>query len=236
VVGVTVSAFGYTICRTKDAKRRKDNPLIWDVTCEFSSDVDERQSSQNVESDPESWIPVYETKWERLQEVVTKDFAGTSIANSAGQPFETGLTIGRFIPVWEFFQFESASVTDETIIARNERVNAGVFKGRAAKTLLITVMSSVIGYYYGNRRRLTQYSIKYNSRNWKHKRLDVGTVYLSAPDVDTEVGWTPIMDDNGNNVLGALDGSGNKQLTGVEPATLEFDMYETIDFGSFLRT
>ena len=228
LVGITASPEGYTLCRNKTAVRREENPFIWDATCEFSSEVDERQGSQDPTSNPEVWIPVYETKFERLQEVVTKDLSGDAIANSAGQPFENGLTISRFIPVWEFYQFEPASLTDEQVIDRNEVVNSGTFKGKSAKTLLLTVMSSVIGFYYGNPRRLTQYSIKYNSREWTHKRLDVGTVYKDGAN------HKPYLDDDGNVMLGGLDGSGAKVTVGDPPALLEFDMYPSTSF-SFLR-
>ena len=229
VVGQTVSAFGISVCKTKTATRRPDRPDIWDVTCEFSSEVDERQNNQNPATDPVEWLPVYETKFERLQEVVTKDASGDVIANSAGQPFATGMTRPRMLPVWEFFQFESPLITDEQIADRNETVNSDVFKGRAAHTLLLTVPSSVIGFYFGARRRLTQYSLKYNKRNWKHKRLDVGTVFLSGGEL------LPYLDEDGNVISGGLNGTGGKVAAGSPPAVLEFEQFEEIAFADFLR-
>lgn len=228
-VNQSLSASGYCICRSVDAQRWPDNPYYWTVTCEFSSEVEENQSGNNPASDPLVWVPVYETKFERLQEVVTKDKSGTSIANSAGQPFETGLTIPRFIPLWELYQFEPATLSDEQIIERNETVNSTAFKGRAAKTLLLTVSQSSIGFYYGRRMRLTKYTIRYNSKKWTQKRLDVGTVYKSGSDL------LPYTDKNGNVILGALDGSGAKQAVGTPPAVLEFDQYEEKRFQDFLR-
>ena len=229
VVNVSTSTSGLTICRSKSAVRRDENALMWDVTCEFSSEVDEGSQTQDPESDPNVWVPIYETKFERLQEIVTRDVNGTPIANSAGQPFQTGLTISRFIPVWEFYQFEPASVTDEDVIERNETLNDATFKGRAAETLLLTVLTSVVGFYYGSRRRLTKYSLKYNDRTWTHKRLDVGTVYL-----DTGV-LKPYLDNDGNVMLGGLNGSGARVTAGNDPAVLEFDIYPTTTFTSFLR-
>ena len=85
-VNSTVTIYG--VCRSISATRREANPKIWDVVAEFSSEVEDRQSSANPQSDPLVWVPVYETKFERIQEVVTKDFSGASIANSAGQPFD----------------------------------------------------------------------------------------------------------------------------------------------------
>lgn len=224
------------VCRSSVAVQREDHPLYWDVTCEFSTEVKESQDSQNPGSDPTTWKPVYETKFERIQEVVTEDASGVAIANSAGQPFENGMTRTRSIPVWEFFQFEPSTVTDEQVIDRNETVNNATFKGRAAHTLLLCVQSSVIGFYYGARLRFTHYALKYNKATWKHKRLDVGTVYLDTGD------QVPYLDagDPGNDIppgviLGGLDGSGGKVAAGDPPAILEFDMYTPIDFSAFLR-
>jgi len=230
IPGVTESAWGGAICKSVEATRRSDQVTYWDIVSEYSSDVDERQSSFNPRTDPVAWIPVYETKFERLQEIVTKDADGTACANSAGQPFENGIIRARFIPIWELFQFESASVTDQQVIDRNEVLNDATFMGRLEKTLLCTVMSSVIGYYYGQRRRLTRYSIRYNSQTWVHKRLDVGTVYLDAG------AHKPYLDDAGNVMLGGLDGAGAKVTIGDPPAVLEFDLHPSVDFAGFLRT
>lgn len=228
--GQSVSAYGLAVCTSVDAVRRRDNPYIWDVTATYSSEVEEGQDSQDPNTTPTEWVPIYETKFERLQEVVTKDQSDVAVANSAGQPFQTGLTIGRFIPVWEFFQFEASTVTDEQIIERNETVNSATFKGRAAKSLLLTVISSKVGFYYGVRLRLTNYSIKYNSKLWTHKRLDVGTVFVEGGE------RKPYLDDDNKTViLGGLDGSGAKVAAGDPPAVLEFDIYQELNFSTFLR-
>lgn len=243
-VGVTVSPSGYGVCKTKSGTRRTDNPLYWDVVCQFSSEVDERQSGQDPTTDPNVWVPIYETKFERLQEVVTKDLNDRPVANSAGQVFPVGLSIGRHIPVWEFFQFESLTgpESDETIIDRNETINEGSFKNRDPETLLLTVMSSVVGFYYGQRRRLTQYSLKYNERKWTHKRLDTGTYYVDGSIVGPtgQLRKFPYEDDGtpARVINGPLNGSGNKATSSwpdvPEPAILSFDIYPKISF-SFLR-
>lgn len=229
LVGITVTSGGIAVCKTTDAVRREDQVRLWDATATFSSEVEERQNVQSVDGSPTAWIPIYETKFERLQEVVTEDADGDAVANSAGQPFETGMTRGRFIPIWEFFQLEPATVTDEEIIDRNEVVNDATFKGKAQHTLLCTVLSSVVGFYYGARLRLTRYSLRYNSKTWKHKRLDVGTVYLD------DGKHKPYLDDSGNVILGGLDGAGAKVTPGTEPAVLEFDMFTETSLGTFLR-
>lgn len=229
IANVSVSSYGNAVCRAVTAVRREEHPKYWDVTATFSSEVDDSQQKEDSNQDPSEWVPIYETKFERLQEIVTKDFNNVSIANSAGQPFENGLIRARFIPIWEFFQFEAASVTDEQVIDRNEVVNSVAFKGRAAHTLLCTVMSSVVGFYYGRKRRLTRYALRYDKKNWKHKRLDVGTVYKDGTK------HKAYEDADGNVILGGLNGSGGKVAVGTEPAVREFTMYREVAFATFLR-
>jgi hypothetical protein len=227
-VGVSTSPSGLGICTSKSGSRDSGNQFLWRIVCSFSTEVEERQSSYDPGTDPEVWVPIYETKFERLQEVVTVDKDGDAIANSAGQPFPGGMTVTRLIPIWEFFQLEPESVTDEQIMDRNETVNSGTFKGRAAKTLLLTVNSSVVGYYYGQRRRLTQYALRYNKDNWQHKRLDVGEAYKDGSALK------PYLVE-GRLVMGPLNGSGAKTTAGDPPFILKFDRYTAVDFSSFLR-
>ena len=211
IVNQSISAFGLTTCRSKDATRDPINPLYWDVTCEFSSEVEENQDRGGADefgSDPVEWTPIYETRFERMSEIVNVDASGDPITNSANEMFPEGMTRARFIPIWTFFQFESPTVTDETIIARNEVVNSGTFKGRAAKTLLCTVVKSTIGFYYGQKLRFSQYELRYNVRTWQLKRLDMAS------------DGTP------------LNGSG--AASAGAPAILTFDQFPTNSL-SFLR-
>ena len=212
IVNQTISSFGLTTCRSKDATRDSINPLYWDVTCEFSSEVEENQDRGGADefgSDPVEWTPIYETRFERISEIVNVDRDNDPIVNSRNEMFPEGMTRTRFIPIWTFFQFEPPTVTDETIIARNEVVNSATFKGRAEKTLLCTVVKSTIGFYYGQRLRFTQYELRYNVRTWRLKRLDMAS------------DGTPL------NGFGAA-------ASGL-PFTLVFDQFADSDF-AFLRT
>jgi hypothetical protein len=253
-LNITTSAGGFAVCRSLSATKRTVNPLYWDVTAEFSSEVDETSggSTDPAVNPPEAWVPIYETKFERHQRLVAKDASGDPFVNSAGEAFQEKLTITRHVPIWEFFQFEPATVSDETIIGRCEVVNNATFKGRAAKTLLCVVLSSVIGRFYGQLRRLTQYQLKYNSDDWTQKMLDVGTRHLDQAGTATVPYNAKILDtggytaDNLEVILGPLDGAGEPAggfdgatdfavMDGTEPAILEFDIYPQVDFATFLR-
>jgi hypothetical protein len=255
ILNVSTSAGGFAVCQGLSATRREAKSTYWDVTAEFSSEVDEQSiGSTNITTNPpEAWVPIYETKFERYQKVVTRDEAGNKFVNSAGQPFDQGLTVTRHIPIWEFFQFEPATVTDETIIDRSEKVNDAAFKGRATKTLLCVVLSSVVGRYYGQLRRLTQYQLKYNKDDWRIKMLDVGTRHYNNAGTATVAYNTKILSsggftaDNLEVILGPLDGVGGEPaggydgatdfalMDGTEPGLLFFDQYATATFSSFLR-
>lgn len=234
-VGITVSPLGIGVCQSVECVRREDQRKLWDIVAIFSSEVQEQQQFATpddtvpVTVSPEEWVPIYETKFERLQEVSTKDVNGVAIANSAGQPFENGIMRAKFVAVWEFFQIEPATLSDSTVASRNEVVNSVAFKGKAPKTLLCTVLSSTVGLYYGSKRRLTKYALRVNPDKWTQKRLDVGTVYLDGAQ------HVPYTDNDGNIMLGGLNGSGGKVTPGAPPALLEFDVYPSIAFASFLK-
>lgn len=230
--------YGFLVCSSIDLQRKPGRADLYEGRVTFSSEVSESQGSGGTgqdfdpTSDPVAWVPVYETRFERLQEVATKDKSDEAIVNSAGQPFQSGLTISRHIPIWTFYQFESATITDEDIIERHETVNETTFRGRAAKTLLLIVENSSIGFYYGKRRRLTQYSLKYNEKDWTHKRLDVGTFYWDGGVVGTNK--KHFMAD-GVPVTGGLDGAADAAATVADTAILTFDIYAELEFNDFLR-
>lgn len=241
IVGSTTSAGGLAVCKSKVGTRRADNPLIWDFTCSFSSEVEEDsdQSQQAPGSDPTTWVPVRKTMFERREYVSFTDKDGTPVLTSAGQPYDTGIVLSRFLPVWEFTQFESATVTDEIMLSRNEVVNASTFKGKAAKTLLCIVVDSTLGFYYGQRRRLSTYRLIYDSKDWRLKRLDVGTIYKNGSGVPKnyivqgQVIMGPLNGTNGQPA-GGFDANGLPDMDGTPPGLRYFDIYATDSF-AFLR-
>lgn len=241
-VGISLSASGLAKCKSISGSRREENPRIWDFTCNFSSEVnqDNQTDTTGTGTDPETWVPIRRTLFEKIETQEYSDRNGKVFATSANEPFAEGITRVRFLPVWEFDQFESATVSDEDIVDRNEKINNSTYKSFPRHTLLIRVVDSVIGFYYGQRRRLTKYRITYNFNTWDLKILDKGEWYL-----DANKKRTPFTTDNTigkTDWVGFLDGKGGK-LTFKDPQNPQpdefvyrtFRMYDRISFSSFLR-
>jgi hypothetical protein len=231
VVGVTVSAGGLAVCKSIRGERSPDNPTIWTFTANFSSEIDEN-NDQQPGTDPEAWVPVRKTIFEKLEYRAVEDASGEKYCTSAGESFKGGIPQTLWLLSWEFSQFENISVTDEDLMDRNEVVNGSTFKGKSAKTLLCRIMESSVGFFYGQKRRLTKYRLTWKKDKWTDKVLDIGTYYL-----DASGNKIPFLDKPGNVTEGALNGSGAavaKTNPPTPPSTLEFDRYETSSF-SFLR-
>lgn len=224
VVGLSTDDDNTGLCSSLRVDRRPDNPIIWDATARFESLIEQGNSLASG-ADPIAWIPRRKTIFFNKQEVSPTDATGAAYVNSAGDHLTGVQPRMRTLVGWRFIQFEAATVTDETIADRNETVNASTYKGRAAKTLLLTVEDSEVGTFYGLPLRLTQYLLKYDPLNWRSKYLDVGWNIKSAGVKK------PYMID-GVHVEGALNGSG--AATNSSPSILSFDDYPTSTF-SFLR-
>lgn len=236
-VGLSASPSGLTVCKSISGQRRAENPKIWDFSCNFSSEVDEN-TGDATGLNPESWVPVRRTLFEKIETQEFADIDGKVFATSANEPFADGITRFRFLPVWEFDQFEDATVTDEDIIDRTEKVNDATYLGYDPNTLLIRVVDSTLGFFYRRRLRLTRYRVIYKSDTWNLKVLDKGEWYLDANNERI-----PFPDGVGRgDWIGFLDGAGNpvqfadpKNPDPNEFVYLEFKMYEEINFNSFLR-
>ncbi|MGN6545929.1 MAG: hypothetical protein ACTHK7_12820 [Aureliella sp.] len=238
IVGDTTIS-GYGMCVGKRGTRREQNPLYWDFECEFSTEVEEGtdpQTPQQQGSDPTAWIPTAELQFKVMDEVVRRDKSTIPKLwqNSAKSMFETGLTIPRTILRRDFYQFEPITTTIDQLEDRNNKINDATFLGRDAKTLLLQIRAAKIGYYYGTRCWLVEYSMKYKEDDWRIKMLDVGYSYLDGSSPRKR---KPYMDDDKQTIiLGGLDGFGNPvDNQETDPEILYFERYETMDFSSFIR-
>lgn len=226
---ISQSVGGPAICTSIRVDRNPVNPLFWDVIAEFTSDIPEGSvgATFGTVDPPTAWTSRAKIRFEHLEETVFKDANGDPVVNSAGFAFDSGIQRIRTIPCYDFVQFEPASTTIETIVDRDNKVNSGTFRGRAAKTLLLTVQGIDYGYFYGEECVKVAYSMKYKSDTWRLSYLDVGEQYVDGLDYK-------FFERDGVTYVGNLDGAGGALADGFPPTVLEFDMYDDLSF-SFLR-
>lgn len=236
---------GLIMCVSKTGKRNDKVARLWDVTCTFSSEVQEgTDPSTPQQGDPLLWQPVAEIEFEPDEEVVRKDVDGKAWVNSANKPFETGLILPTLIASATFTQFEAAgSLALNQIMDRNAKVNEATYGPFPKNSLLLFVQRATIGFFYGTRCWKIQYNMKYKDKpalpskpdtgGWTIQQLDAGYQYYDGDDLKS------FLDDSDSPApfVGLLNGSGGKvadQKTG-EPVFLAFKRYDKIDFNSFLR-
>lgn len=177
IPGKTVSPSGLGVCKSLDADRSDKNPLIWWVTAMFSSDIDKADFNE-LDTDPEEWVPEYETFLEPAEETLLRDRDNKPFINGAGIPYSESIVAPYDNLRWDFFQLESPLITDEQIADRNNTTNRIAFRNRLPHTCLLKVRKSVVGFYYGSRRRLVEYSITWDRNNWHVKQPNLGDRFL----------------------------------------------------------
>lgn len=221
------------VCKSKKADQDKDNRKIWLVKCDFDTEAykksEEDGSEETQTSDPTNWTPIATLGFEEFTEYTSKDLDDNPYQNSAGEPFASGLPVKRYITVWNFTQYEPASVTYTTITDRNGKSNSASFKGYPAKTWLCLIRNAELGRKNGYEAWKIDYTLKYKASKWIHNVLDIGTFYLNGSSEKIT-----FKDKYENRIYGNLDGTGGEETTAADVATLEFTNVETTSF-SFLR-
>lgn len=256
VYGVPYGAYGM-ILKGADAERRDDDPYLWDAVYSLSNEVVEGEntdpnSGEQQSGLPVEWLAVVTLGFEDYDEVFRKsltiqasekhpDIGGsdsdgynaTYWVNSAGEPYQTGFVRQRRIITRDFTQFERLSgfgaLTLDDIEARNDVLNSDSFLGKPKRTFKLTVESCEAGYYYGLRCWRVGYKLHYKKTDWRLKQLDVGSFYI---DTAKKI---PFEDEEGNIILGSLDGKGYKATDQFSPAMRYHKEFNEVDFNNFLR-
>ena len=204
-VGVDVNPAGTALCTGKDAERNPENPFYWDVTCEYSSEVNDNTGATGGGADPYTWVPIRETFLQPHKVFKCKAKNSKPFTNGAGMALSSYPEQSIDILRWDFVQFENpATVTDSVIALRNDAINNASFLSMAKHTLLLTVRKSVVGYYYGAARRFTEYSLTYNPENWHEKVANVGTTFKNASGQICDYIFYDTKNPEGTIVLGPL--------------------------------
>jgi len=230
-------------CISKEARRKKENPLYWDVTCQFESGTEDQRSPSaggggTVDPNPVTWVPVFVVdSFETKQVVLQEDFSDPpkKIVNFAGQPFQEPLLTTRTLCSFQFVQFEGAGQDLQDIMDRNDTVNDDEFDGRDARTLKLNVTSAGLGYFGGFPAWRVAYRCTYDPDTWDVELLEVGSEYIDSSDGNK---LKPYMDDlRSHRIIGKLDVTGDKLPFATDPPfTSKFRPYRQIDFGFIRRS
>lgn len=214
---------GQCVCTGLDPKQDEGSPYTWFVDAEFSTSNEKQETGGDP--DPTTWIPVYSAKIETYPEVLYEDFSTPKkkYLNSARDKFPEPLIVKRPIIVYDFFQYEPATLTEVEIGDRNDTVNIDEFRGFAAETLKLTVSGMEYGFFYGYPAVRVNYSVAYKKNKWLNVPLNVGYSYL------LDGVRTP------SDVLVALNSDGTKKADTAIPDTLTFKENPQIEFDDFLR-
>ena len=225
-------------CISKDARRKKENPIYWDVTCQFESGSEEQKvSPSSPESpDPTTWIPVFVIdSFETKQVVITEDFSDPpkKIVNFAKQPFQEPLLTTKTLCSFSFVQFEDAAQDINEIMERNDTLNESEFSGRDARTLKLNVTGAGLGYFGGYPAWRVAYRCTYDPDTWDAELLEVGSQYIDTADGNK---LKPYLDDiRSHRMVGKLNTNGNKLSATADPLTSKFVPYPQLDFNDFIR-
>lgn len=240
-----------------EGQRLEEEPLFWDCVYHLSNVVEEGQDRNPADGsqqtgNPTAWIPWVEAGFEDYQEVLRKsldilpaeehpDIGGSDAAgynatkwvNSAGQPYESGFIRQKRLIKRQFTQFDLASGTGsftfDEMISRNDLVNSVTFLDKPKRTLRLVLDSLAIGTWYGVRCWRGDYSLIYKADDWRLKQLDVGWYWKDGGGL-----LQPFLDDAGNAIVGALNGTGGKAVDQADPAIRYHKEFMESDF-DFLR-
>lgn len=237
IVGVIYGLIQAT-CTGIDAKRKKEDPTYWDVTCTFEtgSEQQEQSPSDPESQDPTTWLPIFIVdSFETREKVRKTDFSPTpkKCVNSAGTPFSDPITETDTVCSFSFTQFENSSLTLKAIMDRNGCVNKTAVTARGdtydARTLKLNVVGAEKGTFMGSvlAWRIS-YRCTYDPDTWDEERLDVGPLQIVSGK------RVPCMDEERHfKIVGNLNGSGVQTFS--DPSVLKFRRKQ-VEFADFVRT
>lgn len=222
--------YGACLCTGLDPKQDDQNPYVWYVDAMFTTDIEGQETEgDGIDSaDPLTWVPRYKGSFEFVPQVLYEDFSDPPkpYLNSAGDKFPEPLIYRRPCTVYDFWQIEDNSATDEEIGDRTDTVNSTTFRTFEAGKLKLQVSGFERGFWYGVDAVRIEYRVAYNKKGWLIKPADAGYAYRPS------AGQKKVASD----ALVFLNTDGTAKAESVtEPDYLEFKGHEQIDFNDFLR-
>lgn len=231
VIGQTLSAGGRAVCISLSAERNPANAYEWNVTAEFSSEVEEDSSGSDAGqgTNPTDWIPIAEMSFETYQFYRQFDINKKPYVNSAGFPFSGGIPETKTIAKFDFDQFEASTLKLEDIIDRNETVNLGSFLGKPQMTWKLSITNAKLGFYYGYKCWRISYSLAYNPETWIVEICDKGPYFWQA---GKKIPFSTVAPQQ--NHVGLLNGQGGPAPQNT-PSYITFEQNRKLRFSDFIK-
>lgn len=213
----------FAFCTKIDCKH--SDGKFWDVTISYAT-LDPQLCNEN----PLENVPVVTTEFIQWDEPIDKDIDGKPILNSAGDPFDPGLTRERNRQIIRISRNEQEF--DVGLLALQDTVNRDTFIGFRKETVKCSPIhrsrefDPVVGVYWR-----VEYEFIFDPRGWKKEILDSGLrkrdgSVVSQIEVDGSPTTSPV----------PLDGAGQpleQPVTAESAVYLSFEVYEKMDFEVF---
>lgn len=216
------SPVNYTAkCLTREIKER--GPRVWEVNARFSTNY----STEPPQGDQFPWdrLPTWSWSTEMIDEPLLCDAQDedTAIWNSAGEPM-IGVSRPVAVPVLTISRYELV-FNPTTILDYTNKVNETAFWGADAGKVLLCGIEANQEILDDWRVWKVTYTLKFkmDSYGWLLRVLDQGTYYY-----DDEGQRTPFGDKAMQQILGNLDGQGNRNETSV-PEFMSYNRYDESD-------
>lgn len=212
---------GAARCIHVKPEQDKSNPYVWYITCQYSSDYTLEDFDDPTYTLPEvSWeteerqVPVPGTLKTKAVVSTTTDKAGkvktttTTVnwvdlcRNSAGQIFDPPPMYDRADPVL-VVDIILTSFNPDVALTYNNSINSDPFLGGDPGQFRCKILAKRFQWRDQYRWRIT-YRFAYRAEGWQPQILDSGPKYRPADGADP----VPFIDQDGNPMIGLLDGHG----------------------------
>lgn len=219
-----------------------DDPLTWIVTVEYDTETgnptDNKENDGSSSQPGQSRSPDLEPisiEWGsvRTKRVVTKDFVTElPIANSSREAFDPPFEVDDFNPTVTISRNETY-FSPNTIRTFQGCVNELNFLGWADGKVLCQEIKASLKFTDNLAYWRVSYTFEFNVNGWKLRIVDAGFTTTDAAEGGSSLNPVKFRDKRGASYSTPtlLNGSGAKLAAGAEPVILEFDVYDTADFG-----
>lgn len=235
----------FLVCRSLDINRSPENAAHFTAEATFAFNMSDSQQGfplgpQTPPAALTDFTPIEEVSLIEGQRVMYRDKSDAMILTPAGNYFAEP-TMERFaIRKITVKQYE-ASLTYDQFQERKFKINDATYRSKAAGTWLIEDVRAAevdVELAAGTTTAvLVEYDLLYTDRTngWKEEKVLVDTHYLEFPAVGAPRKKRWIDDDINSLGYGLVNADGSQRAIEDGPVYEAFEIYDSIDFSSFLQ-